>query len=90
MAAVVWRVTSRASYSWRALIRGTYLVITFTPWALIDYPGFYAPAFIILIMDLFLKGSGNSLAGGLALLGSFTFMLIFLSFRAFRKSSQAP
>ena len=87
MAVVVWRVTSRASYSWRALLRGTYLVITFTPWVLIDYPGFYAPAFIILIMDMLLKGSGNSLSGGLALLGSFTFMLIFLSFRALKKSS---
>ncbi|MBT3425277.1 MAG: hypothetical protein HOL98_10545 [Gammaproteobacteria bacterium] len=89
MAIVVWKLSSKASSAWRGLIRGTYLVVTFTPWILADYPGFYAPAFVVLMMDLILNESGSSLAGALALLASFTFMLIFLSFWSFRKAKRS-
>lgn len=89
MAIVVWKLSSYTSYAWRAMIRGSYLVITFTPFILADYPGFYAPAFVILMMDLILSESGSSLAGALALLASFTFMLIFLSFWSFRKTKRS-
>ncbi len=89
MAMVVWKVSAYFSYAWRSLVRGTYVVITFTPWILADYPGFYAPAFVILMMDLMLSESGGNLAGALALLVSFTCMLILLSFWSFRKAKRS-
>ena len=74
MAMVVWKVSAYFSYAWRILA---------------DYPGFYAPAFVILMMDLMLSESGGNLAGALALLVSFTCMLILLSFWSFRKAKRS-
>ena len=52
----------------RRLVLGSFWVLAFTPWEIAEYPGYFAPALVTLVMDLLLRGASNTLEGGLVLL----------------------
>lgn len=79
-----WKITSFMNKRvWRDLLRGMVLVLIFTPWYVGESSDFYAPAIVVLLMDLLLEGVKNGLRGGVALLVSTFLMLIVLSVRQF-------
>ncbi len=83
--AVWWKMTSSVSHrGWRDLARGFVFVLIFTPWYTGEAAEFFAPAFVILLMDLLLDGAAGGLKGGLALLISNFAMLLVLTFRLIR------
>ena len=57
------------------------VVLIFTPWYLGDSPEFYAPAVVVILMELLLEGAAAELKGGIALLASLFVMLCFLTLR---------
>ncbi len=76
---VWWRMTSFMSAgSYRDLARGVMTVILLTPWYAGDSPEFYAPAIMVLGMDLLLEGTESGLKGGIALLVATFLMLVVL------------
>jgi len=80
---VWWKITSFvASRSWRELLRGVAVVLAFTPWYAGDTPEFWAPAIVVLLMDLLLEGTASGLKGGVALLVATFLMLLVLTIRA--------
>ena len=81
---VWWKLTSGISNrGWQDLLRGLVVVIIFTPWFTGDDIRIYAPAILILSMDLLLEGAKSGLQGGVALMFSSFFMLLVLSVRVF-------
>ena len=79
---VWWRITSALSHrGWRDLFRGIAIVLIFTPWYAGDTPEFYAPAIVVLLMDLLLEGAKSGLKGGVALLVATFLMLSVLTLR---------
>lgn len=79
---VWWKMTSFVNHrGWRDLLRGVVVVLIFTPWFYGETPEYYAPAVVLLFMDLLLEGSGSGLKGGFALLGSTFLMLCVLVVR---------
>lgn len=79
---VWWKITSFVRHrGWRDLFRGVVVVLIFTPWYVGESPEFYAPAFVVLLMDLLLEGAKAGMQGGLALLVSSFIMLIVLTGR---------
>lgn len=81
---VCWKVTSyMRNYSWRGLIRGTVLVLIFTPWYTQQSTLFFAPAILILFMDLLIEGAKSGLRGGLVILTSLFVMLVILTIRQY-------
>jgi hypothetical protein len=79
---VWWKITSfMINRGWRDLSRGLVLVMIFTPWFVDESRNFYAPALIVLIMDLMLEGATGGLHGGLVLLISLFLMLVTLTLR---------
>ena len=79
-----WKVTSFVkNRGWRDLLRGLSVVLIFTPWYAGESPEFYAPAMVVLLMDVLLEGAKSGLKGGIALLFSMFFMLIVLTVRQF-------
>ncbi len=66
---------------WRDVLRGTTVVLIFTPWYAGESPEFYAPAIVVLLMDLLLEGAKSGLKGGFALLVASFIMLAGLSIR---------
>jgi len=84
---VWWKITSFiANRGWRDLSRGLVLVMIFTPWFADESRNFYAPALVVLVMDLLLEGAKGGLHGGLILLVSLFLMLVMLTLRlAFRR-----
>jgi hypothetical protein len=79
-----WKVTSFIKRRvWRDLHRGIVVVLIFTPWYVGDFPEFYAPAVVVLLMDVLLEGAKSGLKGGTALLVSTFLMLLVLTIRQF-------
>ena len=80
--AVWWKITSFILHrGWRDLSRGVVVVLIFTPWTTGESAAFYAPAAVVLLMDLLLEGAKAGMEGGLALLVSSFIMLIVLTGR---------
>jgi len=73
----------------RWLCLGSFWVLAFTPWELAEYPGYFAPALVTLMMDLLLKGSANTLEGGLVLLIAYVSMVVGVVVFALVKRSKA-
>lgn len=81
---VWWKLTaSIQNRGWQDLLRGLVMVLIFTPWFTGDDLRIYAPAFLILAMDLLLEGAESGLHGGVALMFSSFFMLVVLSIRIY-------
>jgi predicted dithiol-disulfide oxidoreductase (DUF899 family) len=79
---VWWKMTKGiGSRGLREILRGIAVVLVFTPWYAGDSPEFYAPAIVVLMMDLLLEGAKSGMKGGIALLFSTFFMLLFLTVR---------
>ena len=80
--AIWWRMTRFIRHrGWRELLRGLVVVVIFTPWYVGDSPEFYAPAIVVLLMELLLEGAKAGLKGGIALLISSFLMLCILTGR---------
>jgi hypothetical protein len=78
--AVWWKITSFIRHrGWRDLSRGIVIVLIFTPWYAGESAEFYAPAVVVLLMDLLLEGAKAGMKGALALLVSTFIMLIVLT-----------
>ncbi len=81
---VWWKLTSGIqNRGWQDLLRGIVLVLIFTPWYTGDEIRIYAPAFLILAMDLLLEGAESGLHGGVALMFSSFFVLLVLAVRLY-------
>ena len=79
---VWWKLTSYISHKgWRELQRGAIAVLIFTPWYTAESPDFFAPASLVLLMDLILAGADAGMQGGPALLSSAFLMLVVLMAR---------
>ncbi len=76
---VWWKLTSLIrNRGWREILRGLCFVLIFTPWYAGDTAEFYAPAVVVLLMDVLLEGTASGLKGGVALLVSTFLMLLVL------------
>ena len=88
-----WKLTSRITHSgWRDLLRGVALVVIFTPWYAGDAHEHFAPAIVIVLLDLILGSTDNGLTGSLALLVATALMLAALIAKRLlsgRKDSQS-
>lgn len=84
----VWlKITSFLHHSgWRDLARGIAIVLIFTPWIAGESAQYYAPALVVMLMDLTLAGTASGLQGGVALLISAFVMLLVLTIRQYRRS----
>ncbi len=83
---VWWKLTSFVSNpGWRDIMRGVAVVIIFTPWYAGETPEFYAPAFVVLLMDVLLEGTAAGMKGGVVLLVATFLMLIVLTVRQLRR-----
>ena len=79
-----WKATSFINHrGWRELLRGFVFVLIFTPWFAGENTGEYAPAIVVLLIDLLLEGTQSGLNGGVALLFATFSMLIVLTIRSF-------
>lgn len=88
---VWWKITSSISHrGWRELLRGMVIVVIFTPWYAGEYPEFYAPAIIVLLMDLLLEGASGGMNGGIALMFSSFVMLLVLTARLVLRRPHSP
>ena len=57
-----WKVTSFIPRQvWRDLSRGIVVVLVFTPWYAGESPEFYAPAVVVLLMDVLLEGTKSGM-----------------------------
>jgi len=82
---VWWKITSSIGHrGWRELLRGIAIVVIFTPWYAGESPEFFAPAVVVLLMDLLLEGAKAGMKGGVALLFSSFVMLLVLTTRILR------
>ncbi|MBD3647368.1 MAG: hypothetical protein HUJ31_07960 [Pseudomonadales bacterium] len=88
---VWWKITSRISpRALRDFLRGTAIVITFTPWYAGQSPEFFAPAIVVLLMDILLEGTKSGVKGGVVLLIGMLFMLAVLIVREIRRRPTGP
>lgn len=79
---VWWKITSHVgNRGWRDLLRGLAVVLVFTPWYAGDTPEFFAPAIVVLLMDLLLEGTAAGMKGGVVLLVTTFLMLCVLAVR---------
>jgi len=85
---LLWLAFAKLGWTTRAWLMGSYLVIAFTPWTLAGYPDHMAPAVLVLVMDILLKGGGNTLEGGLVLVISYGVMLLSVMLMSVRRSKQ--
>lgn len=82
-----WKITSFLRHrGWRDLLRGLALVVIFTPWYAGDSAEFYAPAFVVLLLDLLLEGAKSGMKGGIALLLSTFMMLMIITVRQYLRA----
>ena len=79
---------AKLGWTTRAWLMGSYLVLAFTPWTLAGYPDHMAPAVLVLVMDILLKGGGNTLEGGLVLVITYGVMLLSVMLMSVRRSKQ--
>ncbi|MCB1691369.1 MAG: hypothetical protein KDI19_01325 [Pseudomonadales bacterium] len=83
---VWWKMTSIiGNRAVREMLRGFAIVLIFTPWYAGDTPEFYAPAVVVLLMDVLLAGTASGLKGGVVLLFTTFSMLVVLTVRQFRR-----
>lgn len=74
-----WKMTRIiANRGVRDILRGIAAVLIFTPWYAGETPEFWAPAVVVLLMDVLLEGTASGLKGGVALLMATFLMLIVL------------
>jgi hypothetical protein len=79
-----WKLTSFIKHQgWRDLFRGLTVVLIFTPWYAGDSPEFYAPAFVVLLLDFLLEGVKSGMKGGIALLVATFLMLLVITIRRY-------
>ena len=79
-----WKLTSFIKHQgWRDLFRGLMVVLIFTPWYAGDSPEFYAPAFVVLLLDVLLEGVKSGMKGGIALLVATFLMLLVITVRQY-------
>lgn len=82
-----WKLTSFLDHrGWRDLLRGIVVVMIFTPWYAGESPEFYAPAVVVLLMDVLLEGAKSGLKGGIALLVATFIMLSVITVRQYIRS----
>lgn len=77
--AIWWHLTAAwlADGAGRDLVRGIFVVLVFTPWYAGESPEFFAPAIVVLTMDLLLEGARSGMNGGLVLLVA-TFVMVMI------------
>ena len=69
-------VFSRSVRAWlRDLIVGSAMVLIFTPWHFGDSSQYWAPALLVLLMDVLLEGTETGLQGGVVILCMTTAMV---------------
>jgi len=86
---VWWKITSFiANRALREMLLGFVIVLIYTPWYAGQAPEFYAPAIVVLLMDVLLEGTRSGLKGGIVLLFASLLMLIILSIRHYRRRSR--
>ena len=79
-----WKVTKLVAHrGWQELLRGSSLVVIYTPWFTSEGHEHMAPAMVVVLIDLLLGASDNGLAGSLALLLATAGMLAVLIGRRF-------
>ena len=61
-------------------------MVVFTPWYAGDSPEFYAPAIVVLLLDLLLEGAKSGMKGGIALLLSTFMMLLIITVRQYLRA----
>jgi hypothetical protein len=84
---VWWRLTGFiGSRGIREILRGLAIVLIFTPWYAGESPEFYAPAIVVLLLDLMLEGAKSGMKGGIVLLFATFLMLLVLTVRQLRRS----
>ncbi|MFT7243449.1 MAG: hypothetical protein ACI82A_000793 [Candidatus Azotimanducaceae bacterium] len=82
-----WKITSFLNHrGWCDLLRGLAVVVIFTPWYAGDSPEFYAPAIVVLLLDLLLEGTKSGMKGGIALLLSTFAMLLIITIRQYLRA----
>ena len=92
---VWWKITSFLNArTARNMLRGIAVVLIFTPWFAGETPEFWAPAIVVLLMDVLLEGTASGLKGGVVLLAATFMMLVVLlileiAFRRKRRQSGA-
>ncbi len=74
--AQVFAFTRARSFFTKAMIRGHFFVLVFTPAEIAEFPGHYAPAVLTLGMDVLLRGAATTLQGGVILLVVYLAMLV--------------
>lgn len=81
--AVWWKITARLGgvRVFRDFLRGLAVVAIFTPWYAAPGSDHYAPASLVLLIDIFLQGAKGGLKGGVALLFMLFVMLLVLVLR---------
>ncbi|MDA0788203.1 MAG: hypothetical protein O2780_01965 [Proteobacteria bacterium] len=87
-----WHMTSAwmADGASRDLLRGFFVVLIFTPWYAGESPEFFAPAIVVLTMDLLLEGARSGMKGGVALLvTTFVMVLVMLARTLLRRRTRA-
>lgn len=80
---VWWKITAAIARNrlLRDFMRGLAVVAIFTPWYASPAGLHYAPASVVLLMDVFLKGARGGLKGGIALLFMLFVMLLIITLR---------
>ncbi len=79
---VWWKLTSHIDHrGWRELLRGLAVVFLGTPWVTAPGSAHFAPAFLVLALDLLLEGVEGGMKGGIVLLGTTFVMLCLLMVR---------
>lgn len=69
-------VLSRRLPAWfRDLIVGSAIILIFTPWHFGDSAQYWAPALLVLLMDVLLEGTESGLQGGVVILCMTTAMV---------------
>ncbi len=72
----LFALTASRSFFAKAMIRGHFMVLAFTPAEIAEFPGHYAPAVLTLIMDVLLQGAAATLQGGVILLVAYLAMVV--------------
>ncbi len=83
---IVWRLTrSMGQIVLQQILRGTLVVMIFTPWYAGPSTTHFAPATLVLLFDLFFVDKAVEYGSGYALLASFCLMLVILGMLQLRK-----
>ena len=81
-----WRMTANLrQVVVRQILRGTLLVLLFTPWFADSSGEHFAPAAVVLIFEHGFAASDSDYGSFYALLTTFCLMLVYLGARQFRK-----